>query len=217
MNYVSPHGGALVAHLLGCRLPTPEEMETLQQQAGEGNANLRDASWQAVFQNRSGASDPLVQNNALWPSGDRVPGPGEELNINGAQDGGKEEGADGTPLFRGVAQGSQTPENVIGNVAEWVYPRPGDFARITLEGATGIRGRDRINGPDVMIFGRSALAPSTMPVRMDATNNAGRLLRGYSDVGFRLAFTMGEGGGGGGARPGTRREGWPTCLGRNSS
>jgi hypothetical protein len=220
MTYVTPQAALFAASWMGCRLPTADEWREARKLEGETAAvesNRRDMLWKQQFDyilalRRENVNGALPFSGAKLPNGDIVRAlgadrrpPAQEQDSQPAVD-----RTDGWLWFRPVADGGgRLFRHLEGNVAEWVYEnalgsdsllRP-DFK--TVEGVMGRRGEG------LGVIGASALSPQEYApeeVIPSAPPGAGTakgfsvtqaLGTGFSDVGFRLAFTTGAGGGAG--------------------
>lgn len=195
LQRISPEAAALLAALAGCRLPTAAEWAAAYEHAGrpgpDDGWNLRDQSFetQRVYvASQSGARSPRWPDEGIFIPPGRSVGEGIAAESLGW--------SDGRLWFDEINSGRDRPfRHIIGNVAEYVLlaqpeglmtdrgTPPGEsLARIsTASGGQGVFG----------VVGGSALSPPGMPlsepVRVDFDGNRS----GYSDVGFRLAFSPG--------------------------
>lgn len=204
VQYVSPMTATVAAGLVGCRLPMRAEMEAAMA-LETGSPNLRDASWSAVFATFKAANDGPGAGKAGWPNGQILTSAGTQEANPGAADGAPATSADdGAVWFRGVDMSGSTFRDLVGNVAEYVIADPADVAVITDEYVRSSRNL-RTLGSKLGVMGSSALAPASIPANQFVSLselNASGLKAGFSDVGFRLAFSSSEAGGGAGAQPG---------------
>lgn len=204
LQYVSPMTATVAAGLVGCRLPLRAEMEAAMG-LDTGSPNLRDPAWSAVFATFKAANDGPGAGKAGWPNGQILTSGGtQEANPGGADGAAAASNDDGMVWFRGVDMASGSFRDLVGNVAEYVIADPADVAVITDEYVRSSRNL-RTLGSKLGVMGASAISPSTIPanefVGLTALNASG-LKAGFSDVGFRLAFSSSEAGGGAGAQPG---------------
>lgn len=191
MQMISPVAAAAMAKLVGCRLPTAGEFAALLAGAASAPpppapANLRDATYAAEMAHLAGLRDqvPEYPAKAIFQPTDKdgsaPPPPAAKDDEPAVQT------DDGVLWFVPVGEGSPTPVNVLGNVAEFVvdssdgFDRLADIRRATIEQALG-RG--------VRVVGGSALSPKRIDPMTPRAVESTRLREGYSDVGFRLAFT----------------------------
>jgi hypothetical protein len=189
MQYVSPTAAVLVSRLLGCRLPTSAEWKAAEESGvkAPGMPNLRDATWRREF-------EYMKQFEALRPEfpGSGIFWPKDATKTPPAQDGAATTDTDDSALwFVPVTNGGAGFQNLIGNVAEFVWEDPD-----SLEGleATADKVRAALGkGEMLRVIGGSALSPkevdpmTAQPVYFDEARE------GYSDVGFRLAFSAPKG------------------------
>jgi hypothetical protein len=169
MQQVPAEAAAYFAPLVGCRLPTPDEWKTAYAASGKGiaGANLRDATWKLQYEHMAKTwSQPAYRPDA----GMFVPaGEARTAEVWKTDDGA--EYNDGTLWFREAAAPTTLEardfQNLAGNVAEFVRDREGKF----------------------YVIGASALSPPTRPIDKALPLDPRDATRGFSDVGFRLAFT----------------------------
>lgn len=198
MNYVSPHAAILAARLMGSRLPTSGEWLAAST-AGAGEANRRDATWVAQHQYIDSLFDlPEIGGQIEWPNGDVFRPRGQRAADPRTDATPAVSGNDGVLWFRSAEPGSAGVfRDLVGNVAEWTYEDPARLESLAPDPAA-ITQALPAQSP-VRAIGASALSAEGDPaVAQEVATSAARA--GYSDVGFRLAFSV-EGGAGGG-RPG---------------
>lgn len=185
MNYIPASTALYAARLVNCRIPTSDEWKAAAALNRSGSANLRDSSWasQLAF------VAALTRPNPLWPDADIfVP---DELKASLKRQ------SFATPA---VTTGDRyvwfAPVNdegagdlfkhVTGNVAEFVFDNRDLFDAMPREDVlrhTDWRG--------LKVIGASALSPAE--VKADTAYAVTSANAWFSDVGFRLAFTAGEG------------------------
>ncbi|MGE3109843.1 MAG: hypothetical protein AB7O77_16015 [Phycisphaerales bacterium] len=200
MNYISPGGAAYVAALAGSRLPTPAEWQAARAKAAESalsSANLRDQTWksqQEYVRRVRDSSGNVVPPEVQWPDAGIFRGGPESPRGADATAGTTK---DGTlwfgPASAGAAQTPGIATNLIGNVAEYVMDAPppvfGD-APGSRPDARALREYVDRHAKETFVIGGSALSPPSVPVDQPlALVEPDELTNGYSDVGFRLAFT----------------------------
>ncbi|MBL9000149.1 MAG: hypothetical protein JNK25_03315 [Phycisphaerae bacterium] len=205
MNYVSPAFAAYAAALAGCRLPTPEEWAAAARQ-NSGPTNRRDGAWAEQLRHivglrGSNAFEQIVLDTAapyagIFRSAEDSRGTIDQnpaVNDN-----------DGVLWFAPVADGGgEQFRHLIGNVAEYIYEDSAALASLTAQGAfpdpAAYTRFARDNAARFKVIGASALSPPTSspetPLGLTRWPK-----EGYSDVGFRLAFTASGAGGGNVAR-----------------
>jgi len=193
MQYVSPQAAMFVARLLGCRLPTSWEWAAALGRFGRAAAggNLRDRRWLAQ-------RDHVA---AQWAKGLRASWPDADIFLPPAIQGVKRRreatavagGDDGHLWFAKVGSG-EAMEHLVGNVAELVFDAPEalETSPATAEalgalvekhkGKLGVVGGSALSPPEVWNGGDKPYG-RVWPVDL------ARAREGYSDVGFRLAFT----------------------------
>ena len=173
MQHVSPHAADFFANLLGCRLQTPQEWQAASTLAPTANPNVRDQTWRAQYQWAADARATryLPDRGIFMPPNEN---PSREVWTE-AQLAGRPRSVgdrvynDGDLFFDDVAPGGgQTFNHLVGNVAEYAA-------------ADG----------QVYVIGASALSPPTRPIDqpIEVTDWRDAANQGYSDVGFRLAFS----------------------------
>jgi hypothetical protein len=181
MQYVSAKAAQYAAALAGCRLPTVGEFLAAQRSSEQAvvGVNVRDHTWRLELEHlarlgaravsaASGGRPPRPDAGMFVPAGER---PTDEVWQQPGGGGG--EVNDGVLWFHEVSSGASPPAvfvDLTGNVAEFV---------------TGA-GTGR-----VYVIGASALSP---PPKVRDPNKpfevgADRMTSGFSDVGFRLAFS----------------------------
>lgn len=194
MNYVSPATAVYVAALAGGRLPTSAEWKAARAAAGEqaaAAANLRDETWKAQQQYEktvatSGANKlaPEVQ----WPDtgifrGSQAPRGGDATS---------RATTDGVLWFAPALAPIDAPlaTNLIGNVAEYVMDAPALAATNGRPTAAQAMAYAAEHAKKTYVIGGSALsAPETPTDTPLPLVEPDELTSGYSDVGFRLAFS----------------------------
>jgi hypothetical protein len=189
MQFVSPGAAAYAAALVGCRLPTPAEWQLAAGSGApaEGTPNLRDQTWQAQHDYVAATRRQMIatQDQFIWPDARVFPAAGAAVGEAAAPVPGA--AADGWVWFAPVVEGATGFAHLRGNVAEYVVggatsgPLPAD-ARSANE---FVNRRSR----DIAVIGASALSaaeekPET-PLPLGDLDSLG----GWSDVGFRLAFS----------------------------
>jgi len=183
LTYISPEGAAAAAARVGCRLPSKAEWEAartgLASAVDAASLNLRDQTWERhrVFVDKqlgagkniqsAAAGSFAVAEGAISPTDDR------------------------TLWYAPVGFGGGDPlHHIWGNVAEWLLDAGGEVAPTNLGSAAGREFFARHAG-DFAVAGGSALsdaapdAGSPRPVSLMPSSE------GFSDVGFRLAFSVG--------------------------
>jgi len=191
MQFLGAQAAAYVSGLVGCRLPTTAEWLAAQELNAGATANRRDLAWRRLVEFL--ASKPIgVQNSMVkaWPdAGQCVP----EGVPAYPQQRGKLEAAvsedDGEVWFVPVGQGQGVFRNLIGNVAEFVFDEPGALdskGDVTIAQVKTALGK----GSSVRMIGASALSASEVEATRPYPLNWNRgSSGGFSDVGFRLAFS----------------------------
>jgi len=194
MNCVSPDMAVYVARLLGCRLPTAAEWKAAYQidQAKPG-WNCRDKSFLFQWTFRS-----LIKGNPAWipdwpdehiffPDGIEV-AKGLDAKVSpDAVD-------DGYLWFAKVdSDKDHVFHHLVGNVAEYVLEDPAKRQEAMAVGAQLQASETFLNdtkGAGLAVIGGSALSPPEVKVDEAYPCKLMKARDGYSDVGFRLAFTV---------------------------
>jgi len=199
MQYVSPHAAVMVAAWVGCRLPTSAEWKAAGDRATR-KVNRRDPTWKRQF-------DHVVRINGLG-AGTQFPNLGLFSPANAA---GSTPDADGEAAVQeddgllwfspsgGEGSGAGF-ENLVGNVAEFVMEGNGESPP-TTEPAAIDKWLNR--GVNVRVIGGSALSPKSIDPATAYAFVWTSSKVGYSDVGFRLAFSVPSGVGGAGGEGAT--------------
>jgi hypothetical protein len=180
MHRLSPQAAEAVAGLMGCRLPSVEEWKAAEAAArsAPAAANLRDATWQAQQAHLKGLVD-ANRDNSVWLNARprRHPWPDQDacMGLGLGREGMLQKGeralacrteSDGVLWFEPAQPSSAAWRHLIGNVAEYV--REGSAYRVIGGSA----------------LGACQLMPPEAPQEpVDAR-------KGFSDVGFRLAFDV---------------------------
>jgi Sulfatase-modifying factor enzyme 1 len=195
MQYVSPQAAVLAARVMGCRLPTSAEWKRAQSAGATGTPNLRDQTWAREYER----AKELQANGPEYPAAG-IFWPAEAQKVQPIQDGAPAvDTDDGTLWFAPVTSGAgQGFQHLIGNVAEFVWEDP---ASIETVEATAARVRAALGkGEKLRVIGGSALSPKTISPSEPQQVRFLQASEGYSDVGFRLAFSAPKGAGGTGAK-----------------
>jgi hypothetical protein len=170
MQYVSIKAAQFAATLAGCRLPTVAEWQAARGSSEQSVArpNVRDLTWRLELEHlmqRVPGGRVRPDAGMFVPAGERPTNEvwqqatGGELN-------------DGVLWFHEVAAGSTRPGvfvDLVGNVAEFVT---GEAGRVYVIGASALSPPPPVRDPE-------------KPFEVGADQAAG----GFSDVGFRLAFS----------------------------
>ncbi|HEV8604613.1 MAG TPA: SUMF1/EgtB/PvdO family nonheme iron enzyme [Tepidisphaeraceae bacterium] len=171
MQYVSPEAAIYFCDLLGCRLPTPAEWKAAYRVYAKDNWNLRDRTFKILQRWTYGPSvaDRFMPDLGIFMPAGEKPTPeiwpeSKLLNRPAESD---REYSDGVLWFRDVAPaGMQAFNHLVGNVAEMTFE----------------------NG-HLFTIGGSALSPPTRAIDRECEIPNWRSgNKGYSDIGFRLAF-----------------------------
>jgi len=200
MQYVSPDAALYVARLLGCRLPAATEwagaFDAFEKAKGPGDRNLRDKTWQK----QHAYTQTLVQGGrrADWPDAGIFVSPEAAGVKRGAAATSASTATDGE-LWFAKADESTGMQHLVGNVAEIVFNSAATFDEAFKDpakvAADPIRGFLDQGAADLAVIGGSALSPpeqwngADKPFDRALKVDLAAARQGYSDVGFRLAFT----------------------------
>lgn len=187
IQYVSPQAAGFVASLLGCRLPSVPEWTAAASSSSPTKPNRRDMVWSRQFAqiskiNAAGAGTQFPNAAIFYPSGVTRPAAPQDGIAAVEEDDG----------FLWFAPTSRTEaatgfEDLIGNVAEFVVVQASESSPSVSVSQVeeGFR-----RGDNLRVIGASALSPKTIdpmtPYQLVWTGAK----EGYSDVGFRLAFSL---------------------------
>ncbi len=189
------------ARLLNCRLPSSTEWLAAYEQdkasVSRKPYNLRDKAWAAQkahaveLENSGDLVDPerfYPDAGVFWPgsiaSDQRKVGKDGEA-WPGASD-------DGVLWFAKVGSDNQRVfQNLVGNVAEYVYEDPKGIANLKNPTLVQVRQMLKTNS-NVRVIGGSAMSPPQVPVDQPQTLKNPTRNDYYSDVGIRLAFLAGR-------------------------
>jgi hypothetical protein len=198
MQYLPAPTAVYVAARLGCRLPTSDEWKAAYARTPRDAAwNLRDQTWERQRQHvaNSGGQLEWPDAGAFWPrnyKGPRRTGANAEsqrtrdnnLWFREVDDGGG-----------GAGGGGVVFQNLVGNVAEFVWDDPRDFEQMRDKSLTSIYKLLEQQPDKLFVIGGSALsAPEldvtkALPVDLDRNDTPPSAWAGYADVGMRLAFS----------------------------
>ncbi len=190
MQFVSPTAAMLMARTVGCRLPTREEWTKAVDKAPSNAQNLRDATWRKQYEHTKAviSSQPdYPASGIFWPA--------KAQKIPTMQDGFAAVEQDDGILWFVPAPAGPGFHHLIGNVAEFVWDDPAAIEGLEPVGATVKAALGK--GENLKVIGGSALSPKEVPIREAQAVNFSAAREGYSDVGFRLAFTVPRGAVGG--------------------
>jgi formylglycine-generating enzyme required for sulfatase activity len=187
MQQIPAEAALFYAGLCGCRLPTVSEWRNayaiFERTVPPERWNLRDQTWDQ--QRRYAAASTLP--NIRWPDeGIFLP---EQVTIPMGPDAKARPETDGTLFFRPVnGPGGGTFQELVGNVAQFICEAPDAFDDLQDKStAAAIRKFLDQTPASVFVIGGSALSPPDVPLQTPLAVVHSDM--GYSDVGFRLAFT----------------------------
>lgn len=211
MTRLSPNAAVALASFMGCRLPTAEEWSAGATADDGATRNLRDGSYASLFRQLESQNvvDPRRRQNPAY----KIFRTMDDPKLGDPADGSAAAGDDGVIFFAEVPSGAPAQVNArVGNVAEYVIDptvasrlqavasSSADAATKMTDSAAAIKNGNF--GYFAKVIGGSALslpAAATDQPRDIPANLAAGARNGYSDVGFRLAFTADGGGAAGGA------------------
>jgi len=195
MQYVSPHAAVFFTWLVGCRLPTADEWEAARAirladaDPSQWNQwNLRDKTWRKQWEHMN---DRVTKGKGRdWPDADIFwPDSADEASRKDADEAEVLSTDDGQLWFALVdADRGHVFHHLLGNVAELVCNLSHPVTPQDADAQTLARFFDE-SKPTFHVIGGSAMSPpqgdlaEALPLNVDAAKD------GYSDVGFRLAFT----------------------------
>ena len=197
MQYVSPDAAMYFASLMKCRLPTSAEWKAAYIAHEKGKPprgrNLRDKTWDRQKRHVAALRDGKPPVFLNWPDEDIF---WPESLVKEGKAGAAAEchaGLDDGVLWL-AAVGADTGRlvhHLVGNVSELVFDGDaGDLAK--LDFPAGVRKFVSKSAGKLGVIGGSALSPPALAVDKAYPVNLDAARRGYSDVGFRLAFTAPE-------------------------
>lgn len=203
MTYLNDNAAIVTAALVNCRLPTAAEFARMVGGLEPEDSNRRDAIWLAQFNHITTKVAALPGMNVAF---DRfLPNHGifrDDDNLGTKDSAAAVARNDGTLWFRAVDAGSQTQggganglvyNHIFGNAAEFVTERPIPPTKELINNPKSAS----TAGGKTFVMGGSALSPPTVSPTADDLAVPVENKVGYSDVGFRLAFSTSGGGAGG--------------------
>lgn len=194
MQYVTPVAAVMATRKAGCRLPTSAEWRACNAANPTENPNLRDATWAREYEHVRQFSSA----NPEWPAGGVFWPQGAAGRVGAAQDASPAVTTDdGVLWFSRVTAGSGKFRHLVGNVSEFVFEDATamDGVAPAKDKVEGILGK----GEKLRVIGGSALSPGSMKVDEPQAVSVTGARGGYSDVGFRLAFSAPRAAGAAGA------------------
>lgn len=164
MQHVSVRAAQLAAAAAGCRIPTIAEWQAAWQSADQRvTGNLRDRTWRLELEHMN---KPAFQGRCRPDAGMFVPKGEKPSNAVFARADGSEFN-DGVLWFRPVPQAAPNFVDLVGNVGEFVSD----------------------DSVKVYVIGGSSMSPPSRPVDRPFALDPDELSSGFSDTGFRLAFS----------------------------
>jgi hypothetical protein len=200
MQHVSPEAALYLAGLLGCRLPSSQEWQGAYDAHEKGQPgarrNLRDIAW--VKQREHVRTVPAYRRSAIWPDAG-IFLPSDAAARQGADAARVTDADDGVLWFSPMGSESGLTD-LVGSVAEFVHEAPDAFEEAFKEPSkpSATRLREFLDGTAraLKVVGGSALSPPELwdgsadrPFTRAYPAGLVKARQGYSDVGFRLAFT----------------------------
>lgn len=199
MNYLGPAPALLAARKAGCRLPTPQEWDLATKLGNTREANLRGPEWVEEHGYVSAAIPKLLPGRAVidvgWPNEQIYQIPGQPPTPKGQDNQPAAAAPDSWVWFRPVKDGPEFSD-LIGNVAEFVLDDGGASATAGASDS-GVEEYLKANKAKIFVVGASALSPAAIAPAVPQRVARFPDTFGYSDVGFRLAFSTDAGGGSG--------------------
>jgi hypothetical protein len=205
MNYISPVAALYVAHLAYCRLPSSVEWTKAldKDPPKDTETNRRDKLWsdehkylsdpdaatgKSIF-DRSNRNAELPSAGIFRPKG---------ITKAAVQDKDAVTDKDDNYLWFApvVKGGGKDFHHLIGNVAEYVFEEPKTLDKLPADLAANAVRPALGKGELVKLIGATAHSPKENDPKTPLEVNISQSIGGYSDVGFRLAFSTGGGGGG---------------------
>jgi hypothetical protein len=167
LNYFSAEGATLFTKSLHCRLPFASEWTSALEARAAGQPNLRDARWNLQLEHQK------TQKDQYWPDADIFLPADRPTGLKVYTDAVAVTTDDDGLLWFADAQSGGVANryhHLLGNVAEFVAGEDGA----------------------VFVIGGSALAPPELEPTRSYPVDLGDATLGFSDVGLRLAFTVGK-------------------------
>ncbi|MBY0112419.1 MAG: hypothetical protein K2Y21_06330 [Phycisphaerales bacterium] len=208
MNDISPEAALLAARLAGARLPSVAEWKAAVTSAGgmeavTKGANRRDRTWKLQFDYVNGLEATIRREwphaGIFWPRGLRPEWAvdGKNLYLNSRDDSALE-ASDGVLWFASSGHDSSSFVHLVGNVAEFVIEGNADSLAGVDPDFASVRAAVDRTVEKWGVIGGSALSGLTLrgnvAAKLDeayAIPSLREARMGYSDVGFRLAFSEG--------------------------
>ena len=215
MQNINPSAAYYFARLLGCRLPTDKEWRAALKIAGDTGVkpNLRDQTWQDEHERLKKINAGLTKVPDFWSTTGTFSETfrilGRDIKVAG--------GSAALPGVKGLRDGYVWPRAVnpqskdfvdlIGNVAEWVVTDTGEIKGGSIklpetkpdenEVKTYFDGRWK--NDQIGIIGNSAISCNRSTGSEELVIKSKSMIPtpmakygGHMDVGFRLAFTVGQ-------------------------
>jgi hypothetical protein len=208
MNDVSPEAVLLAARLAGARIPSVAEWKAAMVSAGgleaaTKGANRRDRTWKLQFDHVNKLDATIRREwphaGVFWPRSLRPEWSVDNKNLYiNSRDDSALDTSDGVLWFAGSGHDSPNWSHLVGNVAEFVLDANPDSLADVDPDFSAVRAAIDRTVEKWSVVGGSALSSLTLrgntPAKLDAPYAIPSLREarmGYSDVGFRLAFSEG--------------------------
>ena len=187
-NRLGPVAAVYLAGSVGCRLPSVAEWAAAYAASESGQPketwNLNDRS---MARQRQYVAELANKYTVDRPCDDRFSLDGSEPGVDPAP---AAEEDDGLVWFGQVdCGGGRLFHHLVGNVAEYVYANPADLEALT---ETSVRTATAVldeHSDKLFVIGGSAFSSPNLPFDKPVPVDLEAAASGYSDVGFRLAFT----------------------------
>jgi hypothetical protein len=198
IQQVSLAAAIYLANLMNCRLPTAGEWAAAYQVDKRATSqkpyNLRDKTW-LVQKNHCVALEQagdLVESDQFYPDAGIFWPNGATQKVGSQADVAADAKTDGYLWFSKVDSDPQGRvfQNLVGNVAEFVYEDPDALVALKAPTADTIRQFLGTGAAKARVIGGSALSAPAVAVDQAQALPAG--VDCFSDVGFRLAFSAGR-------------------------
>lgn len=184
IQYVRPAAAVFVASLIDCRLPTIAEWQAMAARYSPairpGQTNLRDERWGA-YRARMAAREASGRWTEPPSAGSFVPA-GSTVDNSGGE---PLPWDDGWLFFAPMSEDRDAVSHVWGNVAEFVTTSGWPLSPNPQEALAHVARHVQ----DLRIIGGSALSHPDLDPREGSELDVVDALDGFSDVGFRLAFS----------------------------
>lgn len=222
MQSINPSAAHYFARLVGCRLPTDKEWLAANKASVNNGVtpNLRDQAWASGHRRLTEINEQLANTDNYWPTlgtFSEVPfilGKDKDNQIRKVDAGqsavvGEPGLTDGKVWPRAVDPDAEDFVDLVGNVAEWVTTQTGE---VQADGSLKLPDaaptvqeveeyfKSRWDNDQLGIIGNSAISCSRSTAHDELVVKSRSIVAGqdqmkyggHVDVGFRLAFTVGQ-------------------------